>query len=223
MSGTAYLDIETTTDATILWTGLVEAGLVVLDEDLGRALVRPAAREWLEQHAGDRALDPHGGRLVCWAVAWSTDVDFVRSGPDEVDLLAGLLNLLRDQDPGRIVAHGGRDFDFPFLRARALARGLPELAQRLWTSKPWDSYLVDTTDPDWFPRPPKRIPKADGWTFRLDHVAELLGVTRPVTIPGAQVPAAWYLGRAEEVQAHCLDDARTLRAVTRRLAEGRGE
>ena len=41
------------------------------------------------------------------------------------------------------------------------------------------------------------------------------------TLPGAETPRAWLEGRFLDVATHCLDDARTLRAVVARLREAR--
>ena len=215
----AYLDIETTTAPRVIAAGLQAAGLLApptfLLGDRSEAVVA-----WVNEHAADRARDPVGGVVVCWAVATSDDREIVRSGPVEADLLRELEDLLLDLDPSTIVAHFGHGFDFPFLRARGLACGLPVLARLLWSEKPWDTRLIDTTAPSWAPVPARGAKPP--WPVSLDLLAELLGIGRPLQLDGSQVPAAWYRGEIEEIEAHCLDDVRVLRRVTAILAEGRG-
>jgi hypothetical protein len=207
----AYIDIETATDAAVLFERFASTG-------------QPASTlaAWVQEHAADEALNPIKGRVVCWAVCTEDGREHVLSlaecGFSEVVLLEGLVSWLDDAD--EIVAHNGSGFDFPFLRARALAGRVPFLARLLNdTGKPWESRLVDTAHPSWSPRPATF--KGKGWGYSLDALAELLGIQRPPTTPGAEVPAAWYRGEIASVRAHCLDDVRTLRAVTRILRTGR--
>lgn len=214
LQNAVFIDIETTTAAEVLAERCRADGVAPCD-----------FTAWMRKHAADHATEPIRGRVVCWAMCTSAGDELVASldeyDGDEGRLLARLAPWL--EGAGRIVAHGGRDFDFPFLRARALAAGGPALrvARRLNPAvKPWEGWLLDTTDPGWAPRPPhaKR-----GWSYSLDALAELLGIHRAPTLPGKDIPAAWYEGRIAEVRAHCLDDVRTLAAVTHRLAQGRAE
>lgn len=205
-----YLDIETTSSGE--WLLSQVSHLDPVDASI-----------WAAEHAADHALDPLHGRVVCYAIATSLGTEWVRSGAIELELLGRLLLDLQRCQPVQIVAHGGSTFDYPFLRSRALSHGGPldVLAQWLWASKPWDSRLVDTcTAPEWLPAPPRE--KRDRWPRSLSALAELLGIPRTPSIPSADVPREWYIGHAEAVEAHCLDDVRTLRAVHRRLAAGRG-
>lgn len=205
----AFIDIETASQPAWLARQAVDAGV-----EPG-----PDTILWIREHAGDGALAPCTGQVVCWAVAVD-DGEVVRSncGHDEVKLLEGLRGALNELRPHQIVAHNGHTFDFPFLRYRALRLGMPKLAKGLWQEKPWGGRLVDTGDPSWFPRPNR---PQKGWEFNLDHIAEMFGIGRPTTLPGADVPRAFYEQRWDEIEAHCRDDVRTLRLVYPRLAEGR--
>lgn len=205
---TAYLDVETSSDVAALAQAARADGVDPADLE--------AIRAWVREHAADEALRPFRGRIVCWAVVGSNGTEAVDSDSDERALLGRLDEALAGAT--RFVAFNGIAFDFPFVRARALANGLSGLARRLWQQKPWDGRLIDPSQPDWLPRDPR---STKGWT--LDAVAELLGIERPATLPGSDVPLAWMEGRVEEIRAHCLDDVRTLREVTRALAEGRAE
>jgi len=216
---TLYLDIETATQPERL--AAIGMSRLMEGDDL---------LEWTTEHAGDEALQPHGGRVVCWAYATSDDLEQVMVDRavadadgcyqgDELGLLTTLDARLGELAPQRICAWNGHGFDFPFLRARALHHGVDALARRLWQAKPWHDYLVDLAADDWFPRP--RWGASRDWTYTLDAAAELLRVERAPTIPGRLTPAAWYRGDYDAVAAHCLDDARTLREVGRRLAAGR--
>lgn len=175
---------------------------------------------YLEEHAGDGALSPSTGQVVCWAVAADNDqLDvFSACGEDEKELLTQLSAVLNDLRPRHIVAHNGHGFDFPFIRFRAFACGLPRLAKGFWQAKPWDGRLIDTADPSWAPRPPRMV---KGWEFSVDALAEMFGMQRPVTLPGSAVPLAWFRGQHETIREHCIDDVVTLRDLFPRLAEGR--
>jgi hypothetical protein len=209
---TVYLDLETATQSSVL------AGMTPTEDD-----PRGESRaEWLAEHAGDRALDPIGGRVVAWALATSDELQYVavdEEGDGERKLLLALAELL-DDDRHRhsvVVAHNGHGVDFPFLRMRALALGLPDLARRLHQDKPWSGRLVDTKD--WAPYPARGASK--GWSITLNSLAETFGITRPPTVQGKDIPAAWYRREFDAVRDHVLDDVRTLRAVARILAGGR--
>lgn len=208
MGWTAYIDVETSSEVEVLARSAVAAGVEATD--------LLAVQTWVREHAADEALRPFGGRVICWGCAGSDDYDKVDADVDEKALLERLADEIWTAT--RIVAFNGLMFDFPFLRARALARGVDDLARKLWAGKPWGSHLVDPSQPDWCPRPPGPG-GMKGWT--LDGVADLLGIKRPPTLPGREVPRAWMEGRVAEIKAHCLDDVKTLRAVTRRLAAGR--
>lgn len=205
----AFLDVETSSQPVWLARQAVDAGV-----EPG-----PDTVLWIRQHASDGALTPCTGQVVCWAVAIN-DGEAVRSavGDDELALLTSLRETLNELRPPTIVAHNGHTFDFPFLRYRALRLGLPTLAKGLWQDKPWDGRLVDTADPSWSPRPAR---PTKGWEYNLDSIAEMFGIERPPTLPGAEVPRAWYERRWDEIEAHCQDDVRTLKMVYPRLAEGR--
>lgn len=217
---TAYIDIETATAPRVLQAAMMAVSFTHHVASEAGAAERAA---WLAEHAGDEALSPIRGRVICWAVATSDGRERVQvdrtPGGDERSLLAELLDVLTRWSPARFVAHNGNGFDFPFLRARSLAHGLDPLAAMLWQDKPWDGLLVDTLDPSWCPRPPRGAGAMEGWS--LDGLAELLGIERQPTTPGVEVPAAWYRQQFDAIEAHCLDDVRTLREVTRRLAAGR--
>jgi DNA polymerase elongation subunit (family B) len=205
----AFLDIETGSRTAWLAEQAIIAGAKPQD-----------APVYCEAHAADGALSPTTGQIVCWAVAVDNDqLDvFSAVGTDESELLTQLSAVLNDLRPDHIVAHNGHGFDFPFIRARALALRMPRLAKGMWQSKPWEDRLIDTADPTWTPRPHRPV---KGWEYSLDALAELFGIQRPTTLPGSAVPLAWYRGELEPIREHCIDDVVTLRALFPRLAEGR--
>lgn len=216
----AYLDIETAPAPQTLWDGLRAA----LDAVPGNYSRPESIEQWALENAGSvwarGALTPQRGRVVVAAVCFDdSPEERAYYGDDEAQVLHGLDLILGQRTPRQIVAHNGGAFDFPFLRWRALALGIPSLARKLWQAKPWDDYLVDTAGPDWSPRPAR---PSRGWEYNLDALADMLGIERlDNPIPGSEVPLAWHDGRADEVVRHCLDDVRTLRAVHMALAQGR--
>lgn len=206
---TAFIDIETASQPAWLARQAVNAGV-----EPG-----PDTVLWTREHASDGATSPFSGQIVCWAIAidehetvWSMVSD------NELELLKAFRDQLNELRPVKLVAHNGHGFDFPFIRCRALRADLPTLARGFWQDKPWGTRLIDTAEPSWAPRP-RRTER--GWEYSLDALADLLGITRVHTLAGADVPRAWYERRWDEIEAHCRDDVRTLRAVYPKLAAGR--
>jgi hypothetical protein len=174
-------------------------------------------------NANAGAKNPFSGIVTCWVVILpdGTEESWVAPDPTaERDGLVKLQDLLCVTPSFPLIAHNGTDFDYPFIRCRALAHNLPRLARRVHKPKPWGSEsLIDTAHPEWAPRP-QRAEK--GWLYSVTALADLMGIPHdPESIPSKEIPAAWYAGRHAEVLAHCLDDARTLRLVAARLDEGR--
>jgi hypothetical protein len=221
-------DIETCTGPTKWWDLVLDAGLAAGSE------------EWVREHAGDHALCSYDGIITCWSAAtWHVSADHpltmtqsdsavIYAGPvpapehenlvpDEVELLARLARYVGG-DVFPIVAHNGNSFDFDFVRARAVAAGMPRLAAKFWQEKPWSGRLVDTADPSWSPR---GLVKGRRSMPTLDRLATLCGVKRPPQVSGKETPAEWMLGRWESVLHHCRDDVMTLGIVTAKLLEAR--
>lgn len=212
MKPVAYIDIETASHPAWLALRLLEA--------------QPADPEaWALEHAADGAKSPLSGLITCVSVLRVEDAEAPPS-PDELPEAVvitdatqegDLLRWLHEQLAGAdlVVGHNIRDFDAPFVRARALSWGLSALARRLYAPKPYGPPLVDTLDADLCPRP-RRDTK--GWS--LTALAGLLGVPVQPTTPGSEVPRAWYERRFDAVRDHNCEDVRVLRAVHHRLLGG---
>lgn len=186
----------------------------------GHAAAQAAkARDWYGRHS----LDPMKLRIACIGYAYDDDEPEVLAYGVELGdrlVLTHFLDTLQSRHPNRVVAHGGRGFDFPVLQVRSLKHGLPALGRFFHQDKPYDGYLIDTHD--WWPTTSYR--GFNRSTARMDDICAFLGIERPNNpISGAGVLDAYVDGHMDNVMAHCWDDIRVLREVFRRLEEVRGE
>ncbi len=188
----------------------------ILRQSLGQ---RPIDMEqFLLEHAADGALSGLTGQVACIGVAdevGDPTTWIVKGYELEAERIA-LLRLerwLNTAAPDVLVGHNVREFDVPFVRARALRHGLNGLARELrkraavpsWSTEP--PRICDTLDRPLCPRGKS----TKGWT--LSALAELLGVEVRPTVPGSEIPASWMAGEFDAVAAHCREDVRVLREV----------
>ena len=177
-----------------------------------RAAAVKAREAAIAYHRGG-ALDPLRGRVLCVGVAGLTGPVDVAYGPDEIETLLKLADLLAMHRTQRVWGWNSARFDLPFLQSRALALDLPELARLLPkpTAKPWE--LCDLMD-DW-PRCGWGSNRSSG---TLDAAAAHCGVSREGNPgSGAQVYDWHREGRSDLIRAHVVDDVETLRAVFLRM------
>ena len=164
----------------------------------------------------ETSLNPLHGRLccVCYALDDAEPVLLWADTPEmEREALEHVAEVIQRNSP-RLVAHNGFRFDFPYLRARAMALGMYGLAIRLRKGKPWASTLVDTYY---------------SWTEgartpgNMTDLCELLGIEDNDTISGADVYRLWATGEDADralIGDHCLQDVVKLRAVFGKLMKG---
>lgn len=127
---------------------------------------------------------------------------------DEKSLLLEFIQFINDTYKSReltLVAHNGKEFDFPYLCRRMLVNGLeiPRPLQ-LQGKKPWEVLHQDTMEL---------------WKFgdrkvyiSLDLLAELLGIPGSKTnLTGDKVQGVYYLEKdLGKIAAYCVEDVVTL-------------
>jgi hypothetical protein len=176
-------------------------------------------------------LDPTLGLVACVAVDVGDGKPVVHGGEDRVwDPLTDELWTLYELQTWltscytwpvtlRIVTHNGAAFDRPFLRARAIVQ--LARARREGRTEDADSMLLLVSILDSIPM----IDTCDAWgridgkRASLSALCAALGVTRADTIPSAEVPYAWAMGRRSAVVEHVVANVLELRACWHILRE----
>lgn len=125
---TYVVDIETRSDTQ--WLEREDATQIWIDKlrPPGNYRKPEAIQGWIEQQLTDRAdkapLSPLDGRIV--AIGWvdldSADIPSVAAGDDEADILRSFADAAACAD--RIAGWYVRNFDVPFLTARAAVHGV---------------------------------------------------------------------------------------------------
>lgn len=160
------------------------------------------------------------GRIVCIGVGFFKQADGhwtfrAKSlvGHDEHKLLQEFSDLLkRFGHRVRLVAHNGKEFDYPYLCRRMLINNIPlPQPMQLLKAKPWENPHVDTMDL---------------WKFgdyksytSLDLLAALFDIPTPKDdIDGSQVGHVYYEENdLERIGAYCAKDVVTTARVFLRL------
>lgn len=156
-----------------------------------------------EEARAATSFDPLWGRVVCVGVAVGRGEPVTCAYADEDDILHGLAALLRASAPWMLVGWNVAGFDVPFLRARAMLCGVPELRAMLPAAdvKPWEAPVIDLM---------KLWPTTRYGAFaRQRHVARALGLPAQPS-SGADVAAQWAAGDVAAIAAHCAADVAEL-------------
>lgn len=185
---------------------------------------RYIAKDQTPEEAWERAsIYSEFGKVICISAGFFTyaggPIQFrVRSffGHDEREILAAFAELLRrhfsDRD-ARLVAHNGKEFDFPYLGRRMLVHGiaLPP-ALDLAGKKPWDVPHLDTMELWKF---------GDYKSFTsLNLLAHTLGVPTPKDdIDGSQVGRVYWVDNdLERIRTYCQKDVLTVAQILLRYS-----
>jgi len=152
------------------------------------------------------------GKVICIAVGVFTKEEDSRmglriksfAGETEEETLAGFKKLIEskfDAKSLRMVAHNGKEFDFPYLCRRMLVNGIeiPETLD-IRDKKPWDIIHVDTMEMWKF---------GDRKNFTsLDLLASLFGIeSSKDDIDGSQVNEVFYKEKnLERIAKYCRRD-----------------
>lgn len=155
------------------------------------------------------SLHPEFGRVVCVCVGYAHPGGrfMMRSlcSSDERKLLSDVAGAIDRSIT--LVAHNGKDFDYPFLAKRMIINGiaLPGLLN-IRGKKPWEVSLEDTMEM-W------RFGSFKG-NSSLDSIAMAMGFPSPKEdMNGSEVADAFYCGRYNDIAAYCANDVLTLARV----------
>jgi 3'-5' exonuclease len=202
-----FIDIETVPCVEVIDhapESLVRAFLKRFDDP------NKTARELWREKAG---LFAEYGKIVCVSMGYVADGKItVKSfaGENEHTILFDVSNAL-DKATG-LVAHNGKDFDYPFLCRRMIVNGikLPAILQ-IQNLKPWEIKLEDTLEM---------------WKFgQFNHRAglavlcELFGLPSPKAgMDGSQVQDVYYIEKSHtKIADYCEGDVRALINVYRKM------
>ena len=190
-----------------------------LDDRMQKLWDKKAA---LLQNADDRAADElffdrgaifaEFGKVICISVGIFTheaDGSFgirIKSFAEETEraTLEGFNNLVEskfDAKAMRLIAHNGKEFDFPYLCRRMLVNGVPiPEALNVQNKKPWEILHIDTMELWKF---------GDRKNFTsLDLLAALFGVeSSKDDIDGSQVNSVYYVEQnLDRISHYCQRD-----------------
>lgn len=157
------------------------------------------------------ALIPEFSQVVAVSIGYYHSIDggtsfntqtYHRKELSEKRLLEEVRNFFNNRDQN-MIAHAGKDFDYPFLIRRMLInRILPPTILRILNKKPWEIKLLDT----------KEI-----WKFGGYRSASLATLCSAFDIPspkedmsGADVHMYFHEGRIEDIAKYCSNDVRAL-------------
>lgn len=202
-----FIDIETASCAPS-YAQLPEAMQPLWQRRAKRIDEQAEPEALFEQAAG---LVPEFGKIICIAVGYFVNTEQgetglrVKSfaGDDEREVLAQFKHLLESKfdRKTRLVAHNGKEFDYPYLCKRMLINGmaLPEILD-LAGAKPWEVRHLDTMEM-W------RFGERRG-LVSLKLLAAVFGIAPgPDTIDGSMVNQIYYTERnLPRIAAYCRRD-----------------
>ncbi len=218
-----FLDIETVPQA---------AGYSSLDENTRyhwnkKANILSRGEEMTPEALYERAgIYAEFGKIVCISVGFILPGEGgprkFRSksfaGHDEKKLLQDFCNLLNNHyhsDQYLLVAHNGKEFDFPYIARRVLINGLKlPYVLDIAGKKPWEIRHLDTMELWKF---------GDYKSFTsLDLLTHVFGIPTPKgDIDGSQVGRVyWEEGDVDRIKTYCQKDTLT---VAQLLLKYRGE
>jgi predicted PolB exonuclease-like 3'-5' exonuclease len=137
-------------------------------------------------------------------------------GDDEKELLSSFMKIaagiMQKKSSVKWAGHYIKGFDIPFIIKRCVVNQVPVIRQfHLHKLKPWETCLIDT----------KEVWSFGSWgnSARLGHLAEILDIPTPKDeIKGAEVNAAYWGGRLEEIKDYCEKDIKATANLLLRLS-----
>lgn len=175
------LDIETITDASLVWDAAVEGFPPAPFHQVVALGVL-----WLDSAYGFQKLGAFGGEDD--------------ASPDEAKVLAEFAEFVGRRQP-TLVTFNGRRFDLPVLANRMLKHGVPFPAYYLnrdYRYRYSDEGHIDLADllTDYGA---SRMPS-------LDALAQLVGMPGKMQVDGSKVQSMFEQGKHEEIRDYCLHD-----------------
>lgn len=167
----------------------------------------------------DACLNPVFGKTIAFC---GTQYDYKANDPlegeslniindDEEEMLEEVSDFLLDYSSDNLVAHNGKDFDFPYLIKRFMHYGIkipPQL--KIIDKKPWEVMLIDTMD----------MLRFNAWGVKtsLDEACLLLGIESPKdTFDSSSVWEQWKKGNEEYILKGCMGDVVALHKVYKKI------
>lgn len=181
-----------------------------------KSLLNPAQRPLEDLYFERAALFPEFGRIISIGIGFlfynkekelSLKVKTI-SHENEKDLLLDFIQFINSTYPSKelsLVAHNGKEFDFPYLCKRMLVHQLviPKALQ-LQGKKPWEVVHQDTIE--WW-----RFGDKKGYAS-LELLAEIMGIQNVKTdLSGDKVNHTFYIDRdLSRIKKYCAEDVITL-------------
>ena len=210
MKNTLFIDIETAAQKEELFKDSSDVTYNELWSKKAANLKNEENKPNYELYEERAALFPEFGQIICIGVGfitkgaddtWIAKVKTSRGG-DEKDTIQQFFELISKYPTGRfcLVAHNGKEFDFPYICKRAIVNGLelPETL-RIAGKKPWEILHQDTLEM-W------RFGDFKSWTS-LSLLCHTLGIPSPKeSMDGSKVNEAYWNGLADQIAEYCKDD-----------------
>jgi 3'-5' exonuclease len=210
-----FIDIETV-PAFEDFHDMSEERQLCYEKKFGHELANdvPGKYDNFEDHYSDKAaLYAEFGKIVCVSMGYvANDQITLKSfyGDGEKEILAATIEAF--EKAGGLVAHNGKDFDYPWLCRRMMINGLrlPALLQ-IQNLKPWEIKLEDT---------------AEMWKFgQFQHRASLALMCNVFGLPspkagmdGSQVAEVFYKEKNyKKIADYCEGDVVALINVYRKM------
>jgi len=204
-----FIDIETVPAAE---------NFGLMPEDLQKSYQRKFGHELdnkdcFEDHFNNRAaLYAEFGKIVCVSMGYVADEKInIKSfcGDDEAEILKNTSAAITKATS--LVAHNGKDFDYPILCRRMVINGLhlPGLLQ-IQNLKPWEIKLEDTIEMWRFGQFSHRV--------SLDCLCSVFGIPSPKSeMDGSSVAKLFYEKDWVKIAKYCEGDVRALINVYRKM------
>jgi 3'-5' exonuclease len=172
------------------------------------------------------SLVPEFSQIICTSIGeyikdennnitFKTWTRFLKNSNDnEKLLLLDVQKYLDSKNPKQIIAHNGKEFDYPFLIRRFITNNImPPKQLQIFNKKPWEVELFDTKDI---------------WKFGSTRSASLISICAALNIPpskndidGSMVYGLFYCDERYEnmkrIAKYCSNDVRALTLVVQRL------
>lgn len=166
------------------------------------------------------ALIPEFSQIICVSLGKFTKDDdgeykfvsqtyCIREEVTEIDVLLAVKRYI-DANTGTLIAHAGKDFDYPFIIRRCIINNImPSVRLHIVNKKPWEINLLDT----------KEI-----WKFGCYRSASLATLCASLNIPspktdmsGKDTHSYFHVGRYMEIAKYCSNDIKALALVVQKM------
>ena len=166
------------------------------------------------------ALIPEFSQVICVSIGKFTQLEsgeykfvtqtyYIKDGVTELDVLLSVKNYI-DANTGTLVAHAGKDFDYPFIIRRSIINDiLPSVRLHIVGKKPWEINLLDT----------KEIWKFGGYrSASLATICASLDIPSPkADMSGKDTHKYFHVGRFVDIAKYCSNDIKALALIVQKM------